>query len=398
MRDTMSWPLVRLRDIAVICSGGTPSRDDLSLWGGEIPWLTPGELSGLGERVVTRTAEEITSRGVRSSGAVVLPVGALMVTTRATLGACAIAGVPMATNQGFKNLIFQKEIANPEFYFYVLKALVREMTRRANGTTFLEISANEFGNLEVPLPSVVEQRRIVQVIDAVAVQEHAIRESISKLRSVRRGTLLSAMAPLREGKPPHGWERVPLSDVVPLAEYGVSEALDRDPRGLPVLRMNNLENGALALSDLRYSPVPVSDRLRLKQGDVLFNRTNSIDHVGKVALWRGELPEASFASYLVRINPDASRLMSEYLVEWLMHPLIRQRVRSVSTPAVQQVNVNPTRLRDLEIDMPTSLDEQRRIIESLYVCDEKITGEQLELKKLEGLKQGIVDNLLSGKV
>lgn len=115
-------------------------------------------------------------------------------------------------------------------------------------------------------------------------------------------------------------------------------------------------------------------------------------------MWREEIPEATFASYLVRINPDATRLIPEYLIEWLMHPLIRQRVRSISTVAVQQVNVNPTRLRDLEIDMPIDVAAQRRIVDSLHSCDEQIEGEQAELSKLRTLKQGLVDDLLAGRV
>src|SRR5262249_50638672 len=131
---------------------------------------------------------------------------------------------------------------------------------------------------------------------------------------------------------------------------------------------------------------------------VLFNRTNSIDHIGKSCMWREEIPRATFASYLVRVNPDSSRLIPEYLVEWLMHPLTRQKVRSISTVAVQQVNVNPTRLRELEIDMPVMLSDQRRIVDRLLACDAQVEVERAELVKLGKLKQGIVDDQLSGRV
>lgn len=246
----------------------------------------------------------------------------------------------------------------------------------------------------MPCPPLAEQRRIVEVVDAVSAQEHAIEASIVKLRDVRQGALLAAMASIGNGEPLPGWVRAPLKDLVPEAEYGISEALDKNPQGVPVLRMNNLANGRPELSDLKYSPVPAPARLELRYGDVLFNRTNSIDHIGKSGMWRDELPRAAFASYLVRINPDAARLIPEYLVEWLMHPVIRQRVRSISTVAIQQVNVNPTRLRELEIDMPIDPAEQRRIVASLYSCDEQIEGEQVELSKLRAVKQGLVDDLL----
>ncbi|MFF5453762.1 restriction endonuclease subunit S [Streptomyces sp. NPDC012950] len=265
----------------------------------------------------------------------------------------------------------------------------------AEKTSISHLGGNRFGSLLFPLRSVSEQRRIVEVIDAASAQELAIQASIAKLRSARQGTLLSAMSSLQLEEPPKGWVRVPLKEVVPVAEYGVSEALDRDVRGVPVLRMNNLKDGRPELSDLRYSPVSVPAKLELKHGDVLFNRTNSIDHIGKSALWRGELPRASFASYLVRINPDTSRLIADYLVEWLMHPSIRQRVRSISTVAVQQVNVNPTKLRELEIDFPSSLSEQKQLIDLLSSYDRLIDVELSELDRLRNLALGVIDKLLT---
>ncbi|WP_164495201.1 restriction endonuclease subunit S [Streptomyces sp. NBC_01732] len=265
----------------------------------------------------------------------------------------------------------------------------------AEKTSISHLGGSRFGSLLFPCRPLREQQRIVELTEAVSAQERAIEMSIAKLRSVRRGVLLSAMATIRAGEPPAGWSRVPLKDVVPKAEYGISEALDGDQRGVPVLRMNNLDNGRPELSDLKYSPVPVPGRLELRNGDVLFNRTNSIDHIGKSGIWREELPRATFASYLVRINPDETRLIPEYLVEWLMHPSIRQRVRSISTVAVQQVNVNPTRLRELEIDMPVDLADQRRIVDSLHSCDEQIESERVELAKVRALKLGLVDDLLT---
>ncbi|MFJ9788026.1 restriction endonuclease subunit S [Streptomyces globosus] len=265
----------------------------------------------------------------------------------------------------------------------------------AEKTSISHLGGNRFGSLLFPLRSVSEQRRIVEVIDAASAQELAIQASIAKLRSARQGTLLSAMFSIQLEEPPKGWVRVPLKEVVPVAEYGVSEALNRDVRGVPVLRMNNIKGGRPELSDLRYSPVSVPAKLELKHGDVLFNRTNSIDHIGKSAVWQGELPRASFASYLVRINPDTSRLIAEYLVEWLMHPSIRQRVRSISTVAVQQVNVNPTKLRELEIDFPSSLSEQKRLIDLLHSYDRLIDVEIAELDRLRDLVLGVTDKLLT---
>ncbi|MEU0615700.1 restriction endonuclease subunit S [Streptomyces albogriseolus] len=248
------------------------------------------------------------------------------------------------------------------------------------------------------IPPINEQVRIVEILAGFEDAEHGIESSISKLRNVRHGALLASMESVASETPAAGWTRVLLKDIVPSVEYGISEALDGDARGVPVLRMNNIQSARIDVDELRYCPVPVPSKLFLRRGDVLFNRTNSMEHIGKTAMWRDELPSATFASYLVRLIPDLQRVTPEYLVEWLMHPLIRQRVRSISTVAVQQVNVNPSRLRELKIDLPVDLAEQRRIVAMLEACDEQIGREEEELNKLRALKQGLVDDLLSGRV
>ncbi|WP_165394329.1 restriction endonuclease subunit S [Streptomyces albidoflavus] len=268
----------------------------------------------------------------------------------------------------------------------------------AEKTSISHLGGSRFGDLRFPLFPISTQQKIVNALESFAELERGIEASIAKLRDVRRGTVLMSMASMSAKYPPKGWVRTQLGNVVPIAEYGISEALNRDTRGIPVLRMNNVRNGRVDSHELRYCSISVPQQLHLRYGDVLFNRTNSIDHVGKSAMWRDELPSATFASYLVRLNPDRSRLSPEYLIEWLMHPAIRQKVRSISTVAVQQVNVNPSRLRELEIDYPADSSEQRRLVSALESCDEQIAQEEGELAKLRELKVGLVDDLLSGRV
>ncbi|MFD9978968.1 hypothetical protein ACFWZJ_01120 [Streptomyces massasporeus] len=259
-----------------------------------------------------------------------------------------------------------------------------------------KISKADLGTFVVPVPALAEQRRVVEVLDALVEQERAIEATIAKLRTARHGALMSLMPFVAAAEPGEGFVRGPLKDYVPAVEYGVSAALSSEPNGAPVLRMNNLLDGRVVVDDLRYLPGATPTRLRLRNGDVLFNRTNSIDHVGKSALWREELPEATFASYLVRLVPDREKLLPGYLVEWLQHPLVRQRVRAIATVAVQQVNVNPTRLRELQIDVPTDLGLQSTVVDTLAAFDTRIEEHRREQTKLRKLGAGLVDDLLKG--
>src|SRR5262249_16364855 len=159
------------------------------------------------------------------------------------------------------------------------------------------------------------------------------------------------------GRIPDDWECKPLSWFVPSAEYGISTSLG--DVGEPVLRMNNLADGEAELADLKYTDAPVPPKLCLRPRHVLFNRTNSLEHVGRTGIWRGQREHATFASYLVRLNAHSDRLSSELLNIWLNWPKTQIEMRRYATPGVQQVNINPTNLRSIWAAFPRSLNEQR---------------------------------------
>ncbi len=183
---------------------------------------------------------------------------------------------------------------------------------------------------------------------------------------------------------PIGWSVETLSKVVPVAQYGISSSLD-EANGIPVLRMNNLNGGNIDVSSLKFSTNPEAERTLLHINDVLFNRTNSIDHVGRTSLWRCELPKASFASYLVRLIPDQTRLDPEFLVRWLNLPQIQLAIRCFATPGVHQVNINPTNLRRIEICLPDSVAVQRKINTFLTTLDNVITQTEALIAKYQAI-------------
>jgi type I restriction enzyme S subunit len=196
------------------------------------------------------------------------------------------------------------------------------------------------------------------------------------------------------GRIPQDWEVFKLSEVVPRAEYGISVSLD-DEVGIPVLRMNNLKDGEVDLTDLKKSASFKAANLLLQPLDVLFNRTNSIEHVGRTAIWRGQIEQASFASYLVRLIPDQSKLIPEYLNIWLNFPSTQLLIRRYATPGVHQVNINPTNLRKVLIALPQEVSEQRRIVEILGSMDEAIAHTSSLIAKLKQMKAGLLHDLLT---
>jgi len=183
-----SWKRIQLGQVAQIVSGGTPSRNVSAFWNGTHSWVTPGELTKLGGKYISTTLEKISTAGLTSSAATLLPPGTVMVTTRATIGSVALNTVPMSTNQGFKSLI-PNSLTDAVYLFYLVRLIAPELIRRASGSTFLEISKKEFETVEVPLPSLPEQRRIAEVLDTLDTVIERTEALVQKLKLARAGLL-----------------------------------------------------------------------------------------------------------------------------------------------------------------------------------------------------------------
>ena len=196
------------------------------------------------------------------------------------------------------------------------------------------------------------------------------------------------------GRIPVEWKSASLAMFVPSAEYGISASLSES--GYPVLRMNNLLDGEAELSDLKFTDTPVPEHLWLRDGDVLFNRTNSWVHVGRTGIWRGQIESATFASYLVRLNPHPDKLLPEMLNFWLNWERTQIAMRRQATPAVQQVNINPTNLRSIPAAFPRNLDEQTAITARISAVREVFNAYRAHLYKLKSMKAGLMQDLLTG--
>lgn len=184
-------------------------------------------------------------------------------------------------------------------------------------------------------------------------------------------TSWEAPEPLEAPEVPEGWCVLALHDLIRRAQYGLSVKADRDARsGLPMLRMGNIQEGRIDASDLKYVALrpAETEAYRVRRGDILFNRTNSPELVGKAAVYDLDLA-AVFASYLVRIECDERLLASQYLCGWINSPWGRRWARTVRTDCVSQSNINVSRLLTLPVPAPP-LAEQHEIVrrmEELFV-------------------------------
>lgn len=166
------------------------------------------------------------------------------------------------------------------------------------------------------------------------------------------------------------WPRVAMADVVVETQYGTSQRANENGVGVPVLRMNNLTpDGQIDLSSLKHVSLATSDldRYTVRAGDILFNRTNSPDLVGKMALWDRPEPLA-FAGYLVRVRVDESRVDPRFVTRWFNTPEMKAQLRIRAKPSINMSNISASELLKFRLPLPT-LAEQRRVSEILARAD-----------------------------
>ena len=177
------WKSYTVGELAEVIGGGTPSTQNSDYWDGDIYWLTPAEINS---KFVHSSNRKITVSGLNNSSAKLLPKGALLLTTRATLGACSINNQdnPVCTNQGFQSLVCNDFVDN-EFMYYVVTAneFQKAMVQRASGSTFIEISSKNLKAISVNLPSLEEQRQIATLLSYLDEKIECLKQRVEVLKT-----------------------------------------------------------------------------------------------------------------------------------------------------------------------------------------------------------------------
>jgi len=184
------WELVRLSDIADIRSGGTPSTARPDFWDGHVPWCTPTDITALeGAKYLRDTRRKITDSGLKASSAEWVPAGSVVMTSRATIGECAINVLPMTTNQGFKNLVPRAEI-DVEFLYYFMTTQKERLVALCGGSTFLEIGKTQLTSFEIRIPGTkAEQVAISTILAEMDSELQALTVRLTKARQIKQGMM-----------------------------------------------------------------------------------------------------------------------------------------------------------------------------------------------------------------
>jgi type I restriction enzyme S subunit len=408
------WTLQPLKCLFRIVGGSTPKSDVEAYWDGDVVWITPTDLGRDEIAKLSASQRTITQEGLESCATTVVPPNSIILSTRAPIGSLGIAKVPLCTNQGCKALVPGTAV-HSVFFAYLLSVAKEALQLRGKGTTFLELSADELGAFKVSVPPPPEQTAIASFLDRETGKIDALvqeQKLLIELLNVKRQAVIShavtkglnSDAPMKDsgvdwlGEVPEHWDVLMLKRCFSSVDYGISDSLEPDGV-VAVLRMGNIQNGRVEVDDLKYVD-QVDEDLLLRTDDLLYNRTNSLDLIGKVGRFvEGDGP-TTFASYLVRLR-TSDNCDPAFMAYLLNTDEVLGNARSRAFVAIGQCNLNPTRYGEIVVAVPPP-SEQRSIADVLDARISEIASLAAEAHKTVGLlrerRSALISAAVTGKI
>ncbi len=218
-------------------------------------------------------------------------------------------------------------------------------------------------NINIPIPRTDIQNRIIAECNDISEEVIRCKNNIMELENVIKNKINEILS--------YGYSRKSIADISYSVEYGTSEKSATSGK-VPVIGMGNIQNGKIVWEDLVYTnDEELITKYSLKDGDVLFNRTNSPEHVGKVGIYKGEQP-AIYAGYLIRINYKKELVNPSFLTYILNSDEIRQHGFSVMSKSINQANISGTKLKAYEIPLPDKEEVQDKFAAEMVEIEEQI--------------------------
>jgi type I restriction enzyme S subunit len=302
-----------------------------------------------------------------------------------------------------------KEGVDPRFVVGVVHApsFVDHAVAGTTGVQHPRTSWSHIGDFQLPAFKPAEQVKIANLLwevhGAITANEAAVETGADLKRTAMRelftrGLRGEAQKESQFGLTPEAWPVSPIGGFTTQTQYGLSVRGEGEGR-YPILRMNCQQDGKVLMRDLQY--VDLDERTaavyRLYAGDVLFNRTNSYELVGRTAILESDT-DAVFASYLVRVAVDKERLDPRYLNHFLNWEVAQSELKKLASRGVSQANISASKLRDFAIPIPPTLDEQYEIVAILDAIDRKIDLHKRKRAVLEDLFKALLHKLMTGEI
>ncbi len=409
-----SWAVRKLKHIANITGGSTPESETTKYWDGDIPWVTPVDLSSVTNHLILDTKRKITKEGLDSCGTTLVPKDSIILSTRAPIGSIAVAGVELCTNQGCKAIT--TKVGNPFFYYYQLLIWKEVLESFGAGATFKELPSSELKDFWITEPSFEEQEVIVNYLDRktsqiaqLIAQKEKLIELLQEKRqavineAVTRG--LNQNVKLKDsgiewlGKIPAHWEVKKLKYLASGVLTGKTPNTDRtdyfEPEEVDWFTPSDF-NDQLVLENSRRK---ISSKA-IKENAVLLFRKDSVLLIG-IGATLGKIG-------ILKYDASCNQQINAITFNELINPLfglyylsrIREQMQSASTASTLAI-LNQSGTKDLMITCPP-ISEQNEIVrwiqDKLPQIEEAISKIKVQIEKLHEYRQSLISEVVTGKV
>ena len=399
------WEIKYLSDFGKIQSGGTPSTTMAEYWGGNIAWCTPSDITSTPTKYINVTERTITEAGLNNSAATVMPAGSILLCTRATIGELKINSIPMATNQGFKNITVNNS-GNAEFLYYLLQTKKSRMLDLAIGSTFLEISKTALSKILLQIPMRDEQNKIADALSDMDNLVVVLEKQIAKKKAIKQGAMQELLTGKRRLPGFSGeWETKKLEDYCSLItkqtgfDYSayIKPALitRKMPNTFPMIQTINFRGRKFTFETDYYIPQSVAmqfPNIVLNKKCVLFSIVGA--SVGNVGLYPGSI--TAFCGGAIGITRFRNEQDAEWVFNYMSSPDGQSQIQYV-TKGGAQATVTIADIRNFKIPTPEK-DERDAISGILENMDHEIEVLEQKLEKYREVKQGLMQQLLTGKI
>ena len=389
----MSWMTVKVSDFAEVVTGGTPSTSNNAYWeSGTIPWLPSGACQNC---VIGSANTFITELGLRESSAKMMPPNTVVIAlTGATTGKVGLLAIDACANQSVTGILPSEKYV-PTYLFHYLRSIREKVIGDSYGGAQKHISQGYVKNMEIPLPPLDIQHRIATLLDKAQSLITARREQIAVLDKLSKDLFVEMFGdPEANTK---NWQWITIHDLVSEVKYGTSKPATADGRYV-YLRMNNITyDGYMDYSSLKYIDLTEAEyeKYCVVSGDVLFNRTNSKELVGKTAVYYGDTPTV-IAGYIIRIRTN-DRAIPEFLSGFLNTRYSKITLTDMCKAIVGQANINAQELQNIKIYAPP-LELQKSYAERITSINHQKALLIKSLAELESLYKSLTQRAFAGEL
>lgn len=400
------WVVKKIGEIAEIKTGGTPSKDNQDYWiNGNIPWMVSGDVN---KKIIKKVDGRITELGMEKSAAKLMPPKTVMMALNGqgkTKGTVAYSEIELTCNQSLAGFIPNNNY-NSKYLYYNLQSRYFEIRNLAGDEARNGLNLGLLRDIYIPLPSDKEQQRIAEILSTVDYQMDYTDKLIEKTKELKKGLmqrLLTKGIGHKEfkkteiGEIPVEWEVKKLLDLsLTKGEYGIGAAATGYINGNPrYLRITDIgEDSRLLNNEIKGFEESNYENYILKEGDIVFARTGNT--TGKSYVYNLNDGKLVYAGFLIRFRINKNLSCINY-IKYVMQTKRYWDWVSVMSTRSGQPGINSSEYGEFKVQLP-SIQEQEKIANILASVDTQIEEYENKKAKLEELKKGLMQQLLTGKI